>query len=92
MYSLKRETSLITNIMKIKSIKNILLSAVATMFVTSCAGTNQTDLTKSVGDAAVDSITKDSSTLTKTAVRNATGYGTDPVESKASGFLNSLTR
>ena len=78
--------------MKIKSIKNILLSAVATMFVTSCASTNQTDLTKSVGDAAVDSVTKDVSPLTKTAVRNATGYGSDPVEEKTSGFLNSLVR
>ncbi len=78
--------------MNIKSLKNIILAATVTMFVTSCANTGQQDLTKAVGDAAVDSVTKNANPLTKTAVRNTTGFGTDPVEEKTSGFLNSLVR
>ena len=76
-----------------KLLKNVILVAATSMFVVSC-GTNgsQEGVTKSLGDAAVDSVTKDSDIVTKTAIRNATGYGTDPVEEQTSGFLNSLTR
>ena len=83
----------LTNIMNTKLLKNTILAAAASMFVASCGtGGSQEGITKSLGDAAVDSVTKDSDIVTKTAVRNATGYGTDPVEEQASGFLNSLTR
>ena len=45
---------------------------------------------KSLGDAAVDSVTKDTDPITKAAIRSKTGYGTNPVEEQASGLLKAL--
>lgn len=71
--------------------KNIIFSAAVAMFATSCVNSNdQGGITKAIGDAAVDSATQNSDIVTKTAIRNATGYGTDPIEEKTTGFLNSL--
>lgn len=80
------------NYMKIRLLKNIVLAAATSMFIASCATNGEQAVPKSLGDAAVDSVTKDTDPITKTAIRNTTGYGTDPIEERTSGLLNSLTR
>ena len=79
--------------MKIQLLKNILLSAATLSFAVSCSTSNSPEgVTKSLGDAAVDSVTKDTDPITKTAIRNTTGYGTDPIQERTSGILNSIGR
>lgn len=73
-----------------KLLKNIILAAATSMLVASCATDGQQIVPKSLGDAAVDSVTKDTDPITKAAIRSKTGYGTNPVEEQASGLLKAL--
>ena len=77
--------------MNITLFKNLLCSAAVTMLVASCAtSTDPAGITKAMGDAAVDSATKNSDPITAAAIRNTTGYGTDPVPEAAAGLLSSF--
>ena len=79
--------------MKTKLLKNIVLPVATAMLAVSCSGLDsQNGVTQSIGDAAVDSVTKDTDPITKAAIRNQTGYGTDPIQERTSGLLNSLGR
>ncbi len=63
------------------------------MLVTSCGtstGNLPSGVTKAAGDAAVDAATKNTDPLTGAAIRNATGYGTDPIEKAKADALNKL--
>ena len=77
--------------MNTKVLKNLVLSASVAVLATSC-GSTSTDgsavngVQKAAGDAAVDAATKNVDPLTGAAVRNATGYGTDP----AAGLLKNI--
>ena len=73
--------------MKISQIKKLLVAAAISMFVVSCANTNDpSGITKAAGDAAVDAATKNTDPITGAAVRQATGYGTDPTKGILSGL------
>ena len=90
--------------MSITLLKNITLSAICTMLVSSCgtstsntptagtsaSGVSQSSLKKQAGDAAVDAATKNSDPLTAAAIRNQTGYGTDPVEKAKADTIRKL--
>ena len=81
--------------MNTKLIKNFLISGSVAIFASSCGatGADATGLdgvTKAVGDAAVDAATKNVDPLTGAAVRNATGFGTDPIEKASTGLLNQI--
>ncbi len=66
-------------------------ASLSILMMTACSSpVAQTGVIKDVGDAAVDSVTQNSGIATKIAVRNATGFGTNPVEEKATGILKSL--
>jgi len=75
------------------TLKNLVLSAAVTVLVVSCSTSGNPatgDITKAAGDAAVDAATKNANPLTGAAIRNTTGYGTDPVEAASTGLLNSI--
>ena len=83
----------LTQIMNKALLKNLCLSAAASMFVTSCGTSTDTitdTATKIAADAAVDAATKKTDPLTSAAVRKATGYGTDPVEKAKADMLNKV--
>ena len=67
--------------MKTLLLKNFFFSAAIGMLVASCASStapNPNDITKAAGDAAVDAATKNTDPLTGAAIRQTTGYGTEP--------------
>jgi len=79
--------------MKTALLINLFLVAASSMLVTSCAtftGNAPSGMTKTAGDAAVDAATKNTDPLTKAAIRNTTGYGTDPIEKAKTDTLNKL--
>lgn len=68
----------------IKSLSLIAFGAVS-ILLNSCAATTG-EMTQAVGNAVVDTATKDSDPLTKELIRKQTGYGTAPEQT----FLQKL--
>jgi len=78
--------------MKISLVKKLFLSLALGVFATSCSSTvnDPTGISKAAGDAAVDAATEKTSPVTGAAVRQVTGYGTDPAAQATSGVLNKI--
>lgn len=68
-----------------KTLFSLLTLAAASVVLNSCAATTG-EMTQAVGDAVVDTATKDSDPLTKELIRQKTGFGTEPKKT----FLQNL--
>jgi len=76
--------------MKTSLFKSLLLSAAVTMLVASCGtstGTDPSGIGKAAGDAAVDAATQKTDPITGAAIRQTTGYGTEPTPTSILGGL-----